>query len=215
MRDNPALPAVKSVRAHEAVSGLQKTVPGAGGRGRAAKAGTNDENVDSTRTSRPNRRSSRLNVPVPDQTATAPKAKQRGHKHQHHSSPALNDIDSGAIADDDGVERGRLTAFARSKGAAIMNAPGHSRGARTCSPTPVGRSAQLELHGLDEIQDLRRQLQEEKGEPLYQPSTRICGLTLYQTRTDFCVALPLHRPHRLQRQFQSPKVRLGQPDSVS
>jgi len=122
----------------------------------------------------------------------APKAGQRSRKPQHRPfSPLAEDVSSRADMDDDEVgmpvptakrpnahstkatgqhkdivdesdaDRRRPVASARGKGA------NPRRKARSRPPTPTNANAQAEASGLDEIQDLQRQLQEEKGHPSY------------------------------------------------
>jgi len=189
-RDNPLLPAAKNAPAPLG----QKKANAVRGHERNVVMDKDDENIDSTGISKLNRRSSRLNDTVQDAAATARKASKRGRTSQHRSSFLLSeDASSRAGTDDDEAEepaptpkrpqarsskvtgrhkdkgtgnegnavRGRPVASTRGEGAN----PG--RKARSRSPTPTHANAQAEASGLDEIQDLQRQLQEEKGHPSY------------------------------------------------
>jgi hypothetical protein len=206
MRNNQLQSSAKNVQAREAAPKQKKaTVP---------VADANDENVDPTRASQPNRRSSRLHGNASDAKAKAPRANQRGgRKPQHHSSPSPPVDDTGS-----GAGRRRPVTSTRGKSTTFANlaiARPSRETSPTYSPTTADGNHQSQLGDFDEIQGLRRQLQEEKGHSSYQTLLRIRGLTNFQTRTGCCVALPSQRPHRFQRQFQSPKDLSGRPVSVS
>jgi hypothetical protein len=208
MRNNQLQPSAKKVQAREAAPKQKKAT--AHGRGKLAAADANNENVDPTGTLQPNRRSSRLHGNASDSKATAPRTNQRGGRKPQHDpspSPPVDDIGSGVGRQRPVTSTGKNTTLAN----VAVTWPSRET-SPTHSPTTADGNNQSQLGDLDEIQDLRRQLQEEKGHSLRQTSLRIHGLTNFQTRTGCCVALP---PHRFQRQFQSPKDLWGRPVSVS
>jgi hypothetical protein len=140
---NALLPVAKNTQARQAAI-LQKkaTTPHARGRGRKAVMETDDESVHSTP---PKRRSSRLNGPTPDRTATVPRA------NSHKSAVPLLAERKGTAA--------KGNANQGSEPRYDFSFP--SGDDRT---TPTEEDAESDAgSGLGEIQDLRRQLQQEKG----------------------------------------------------
>jgi hypothetical protein len=170
MRDNQPPPPAKRIQAREAA--LKKQVASARGRGRKAATDANDENVDLTGLGG-SRRSSRLNVTAQGVAGTAmetnsntsaeplldkpnappvkrkpagkaPNVNYRGPKSQHLFSSPVGDADGGAATDDEDGEEELAPRSKKSK-APLAGAPS----------------------GLEEIQDLKRQLQEERGHSPY------------------------------------------------
>lgn len=174
MRNNQLQPSAKKVQAREAAPTQRKAV--ARGRGKLALADANNEDVDPlTKTSQPTRRSSRLHGDASGSKVTAPRTNQRGgHKPQQDpsSSPPVDDIGSGVGRRHPVISTGKNTTLAN-----VAIARPSRETSSTYSPTTADVDNQSQLDDLDEIQDLRRQLQEEKGHSSRQTSLRMHGLT--------------------------------------
>jgi hypothetical protein len=155
------------------------------GRKRNMAADENDENFNLAGPPKPNRRSSRLN-------------------HSEFST-------AGTAADGDGVRNPAPPARKLGEGVGRSKHSTKGGGAKRrgrIAATLKGKStknvdmardedAQADASGgIEEVQDLQRQLQEEKGGLLNSTWMIISCLTIIQIRTGCCAELPWRKPHR-------------------
>ena len=167
LRRKPPARTANNAQAREAARVQKKA---AHGRGQQVAIGANDENDDPAVPSKPNRHSSRLNC------------MERG------VTEGGGDLSTSAKP-----KVGRPTGTASSKRRG-MTTLGASRILRT--PTPENEDAQSDGSvGLDEIYDLQRQLQEEKGEAPHCSLMKPFDTRMIQKRTGFYAALARRRLH--------------------
>jgi hypothetical protein len=172
-RNNPPALAVKNMKAREAAL-LEKKAAASNtrGRGRSIVADVNDKNVNSTGPSKPRRCSSRLNGTTPGTTDEAPETGSNTRTETVFETPDVPPTKRKAKAMgtnrhnmDDADSYIAATSKSRgAKNAQIVNAKaGHKISTR--SPTAENEDTELDTSGgLNEIQELRRLLQQEKGE---------------------------------------------------
>jgi hypothetical protein len=186
-------PVAKNIQAAEAgrINKKKSAVSNVSRRGPNVIRNPNNENVDSTGPPKlPNRRSSRLN----DAKAAA-------------LAPVSN-----ANVD---LTQSRIEVVPSQKRAYV--ASGVTNGNRHVFQSMNGddETQSNSSSAQDEIEELRRQLQQERGKLLSPSLTAIPLPTVTQKKTDYCTVQPRSKPHRLRRWSQSQRDPLARQGSVS